>query len=142
MSRRPVDSLLFSCGSFSSQAIASWRAAISNWVSRVRLARRKSAKPDCRVPSRLRGASQFQIGLGNFEAVFLFGHDAQALGGDAARSAAINQQTAARRLAAADASAQLVQLRQAELFRVFNEHHRRVGNVDTDLDDGGGDENT
>ena len=42
--------------------------------------------------------------------------------------------------AAADAAAQLVQLRQAEPLRVLDHHHRRVRHVDADLDDGGRDQ--
>ena len=40
-------------------------------------------------------------------------------------------------LAAADPAAQLVQLADAEPVGVHHEHHRRVGHVDADLDDGG-----
>ena len=39
-------------------------------------------------------------------------------------------------LAAADAAAQLVQLREAEAVGFVDDHHRGVGNVDADLDDG------
>ena len=42
--------------------------------------------------------------------------------------------------AAADAAAQLVQLGDAEPVGVEDHHHGRVGDVDADLDDGGGDE--
>ena len=42
--------------------------------------------------------------------------------------------------AAADASAQLVQLGEAETFGVLDDHDGGVGNVDADFDDGGGDE--
>ena len=41
--------------------------------------------------------------------------------------------------AASDASTQLVQLRKAKAFGVFDDHDGCVGNVDTDFDDGGGD---
>ena len=40
-------------------------------------------------------------------------------------------------LTAADASAQLVQLADAEAVGVHHDHHGRVGDVDADLDDGG-----
>ena len=43
-------------------------------------------------------------------------------------------------LAAADAPAQLVELRQSEALGVLDDHDRGVGDVDADLDDGGGDE--
>jgi hypothetical protein len=43
-------------------------------------------------------------------------------------------------LAAPDAPAQLVQLRDPVALGVLDEHHRRVGDVDADLDHGGGDE--
>ena len=42
--------------------------------------------------------------------------------------------------AAADASAQLVQLREAEALGVLDDHDGGVGNVDADFDDGGGDQ--
>ena len=42
--------------------------------------------------------------------------------------------------AAANAAAQLVELGEAEALGVFNQHERGVRHVDTDLDDGGGDE--
>ena len=41
-------------------------------------------------------------------------------------------------LAAADAPAELVQLRQAEAVRAFDQHQRRVRDVDADLHDGRG----
>jgi hypothetical protein len=43
-------------------------------------------------------------------------------------------------LSAADSSPKLVQLRQAKTLRVFNEHHRRVGNIYTDLKHRGADQ--
>ena len=43
-------------------------------------------------------------------------------------------------VAAADAPAQLVQLRDAVALGVLDEHHRRVGDVDADLDHGRGHE--
>ena len=42
--------------------------------------------------------------------------------------------------AAAHATAQLVKLREAEAFGMFDDHDRGVGHVDADFDDGGGDE--
>ena len=42
--------------------------------------------------------------------------------------------------AAADAAAQLVELRQAEALGVLDDHDRRVRHVDADLDDGGRDQ--
>jgi len=42
--------------------------------------------------------------------------------------------------AAADASSELVELGEAEAFGVFDDHDGRVGDVDADFDDGGGDE--
>ena len=40
--------------------------------------------------------------------------------------------------AAADTSAELVELADAESLCVDDDHHRRIGNVHTDLDHGGG----
>ena len=42
--------------------------------------------------------------------------------------------------AAADAPAELVELREPEALGIFDEHEVRVRHVDADLDDGGGDE--
>ena len=42
--------------------------------------------------------------------------------------------------AAADAAAQLVQLREPEAFGVLDHHHGRLRHVDPDLDRGGGDQ--
>ena len=44
-------------------------------------------------------------------------------------------------MAAPDPAAQLMQLRQAETLGVLDHHDGGVGDVDADLDDGGGDEN-
>ena len=43
----------------------------------------------------------------------------------------------ARRCAPAHPAAQLVQLREPEALGVLDEHHRRIGHVDPDLDDRG-----
>ena len=43
-------------------------------------------------------------------------------------------------LAAADPPAQLMQLRYAEALSVLDQHHRRVGHIDADLDHGRGHE--
>src|SRR5699024_1165237 len=54
--------------------------------------------------------------------------------------AAGHQQTQARFGAAADASAQLMQLRDAEAVGVHDHHDRGIGHVDADFDHGGGHE--
>ena len=51
------------------------------------------------------------------------------------------EQAQARVCAAPDAAAQLMQLADAEPVGVHHEHHGRIGNVDTDLDDGGAHQN-
>ncbi len=54
----------------------------------------------------------------------------------------IDEKTEARRAAASDPAAQLVQLRQAEAIGMLDDDHRGIGNVDADFDDRGGDKNS
>ena len=56
------------------------------------------------------------------------------------RSGARAQEDMPGVLASPHAAAQLMELRQTETLRILNEHDRCVGDVDTDLDDGGRDE--
>ena len=83
-------------------------------------------------------SAQFEVLLGDHEAVGGLAHHVQALPRQL-RKRRLVQERAARRLgAAADASAQLVQLGQAEALGVLDHHQAGVGHVDADLDDGGG----
>ncbi|TMA27619.1 MAG: hypothetical protein E6J87_21095 [Deltaproteobacteria bacterium] len=80
-----------------------------------------------------------QIGVRDREAVRRGEHRRQPR--FAALSRAARHQHAQSRLrAAADAAAQLVQLREAEALRILDDHQRRVRDVDAHFDDGGGDQ--
>ena len=84
------------------------------------------------------GAADLQVAPRDLEAVGGLAHRHQALLGDLAERALIQQQADAGRRAAAHAPAQLVQLRQAEALGVLDHHQRGVRHVDADLDHGGG----
>ena len=43
-------------------------------------------------------------------------------------------------LASSDAASKLMKLGQAVLFGAFDQHHRRIGNIETHLDDAGGEQ--
>ena len=64
----------------------------------------------------------------------------QALEAPAARSTRRDEHAERLRGAAADAAAQLMELRQAEALGVLDDHHGGVRHVDADLDDGGRDQ--
>ena len=110
--------------------------AIAKWVGHVeaKLAGLAGAKE-------LAGAAKLEIGFGNFKTVGGADHGFQArarIVGHAARS---NQDAMGLLRAAANATAKLVQLGEAEAFRVLNDHHGGVGDIHTNLDDGGGHQN-
>ncbi len=85
-------------------------------------------------------AAQLQIFLGDAEAVVGLAQDGEPrLGGRAERR--LVEQEAGRALgAAADAAAQLMQLREPEALGVLDHHHARLRHVDADLDHRGGDQ--
>jgi len=93
------------------------------------------------VPKKFAGAAQLQISFGNFETVVSAYHGVKARAGIIGQEAGSDQNAMRFLRAAADAAAQLVQLRKTETFCVFNHHNRGVGNVHTDFDDRGGDQN-
>src|SRR5205814_5537085 len=81
---------------------------------------------------------QPQVGTGNLEAVISFDEDSQP---PVCLFADVAEQNAIRRFrAAADPATQLMELRQPEALGVFDEHHRRIGDVYAHFDHGGGDE--
>ena len=80
-------------------------------------------------------AAQLEVDLGELEAVAVLGERPQP-----ARLLGPEQQAHRLVLAAADAPAQLVQLRDAVALGVLDEHHGRVRDVDADLDHGRGHE--
>src|SRR5205823_8419644 len=84
-------------------------------------------------------AAQLPVGFGDFEAVAGLFQDVELRHrfGCLFRT----QQNAVRLMSATtDASPQLMQLRQPEAFRVLNQYHRRIWNIDTHLDHGRADQ--
>ncbi len=79
--------------------------------------------------------ADLQIFFRQHEAVVRLSHDLQAFvfGGVFARG---DEQTVRLIRAAPDAPAQLMQLRQTEAIRAFDQHDGRVGNIHADFDDG------
>ena len=96
--------------------------------------------PDCRVPSTSPSPRSLQIFLGDAEAVLGLAHDGEPRLGGRAERRLVEQETSRAAGAAADASAQLMQLRQPEALGVLDHHHGRLRHVDPDLDHRGGDE--
>src|SRR5437588_2981722 len=85
------------------------------------------------------GATQPEVELGELEAARSGGDGAEPLGTGIV-GAALEEQAGRGVLAAADPAAELMELGDAEPLRALDEHDRRVGDVDADLDDAGGDE--
>ena len=85
-------------------------------------------------------AAQAQILLGDAEAVLGLAHDLEARLGGLAERRPVEQQAGRALAAAADAAAQLVQLRKAEALGMLDHHDGRLRHVDADLDHGGGDQ--
>src|SRR4051794_11061568 len=79
--------------------------------------------------------AQLEVDLGEREAVGVLLERLQPR-----RARGAEEDAHARVAAASDAPAELVQLRDAVALGVLDEHHRRVGHVDADLDDAGGHE--
>ena len=88
----------------------------------------------------LAGAAQSQILLGDAKAVFGLAQDREALPRYLTERRLIQQNAGRGLITTADPAAQLVQLREAEPFRMFHHHDRRGGHVDADLDDRRGDQ--
>ena len=103
--------------------------------SRTRSPTRSVGRPDWRVPKKSPGPrssrSRSAITKPSVVSVIAFSRSRPCVG-----QRRLIQQDAVRLVrAAADAAAQLVQLRQAEALGVLDHHHRRVRHVDADLDD-------
>ena len=86
------------------------------------------------------GAAKLQIGLGNFETVGGADHGFETSASFIGEARGRNEDAGGFLRAAADASAQLVKLGEAETLGMFDDHDGGVGNVDANFDDGGGDE--
>src|SRR5439155_18178738 len=78
----------------------------------------------------LAGAAQPQILLGNAEAILGLAQDRETLPRDLAERRLVEQNAGRGLVAAADAAAQLVELRETEAFRMFHYHDRRGRHVD------------
>ena len=100
--------------------------------------RRKAALIGTKDVSR---TAQAQVLLGDHEAIVASFQDPQPFESLGA-SASLEQDAGRGMLSPADAPAELVELGQAEALRVLNEEQGGVGDVDPDLDHGGGDKHT
>src|SRR6185369_13207935 len=79
-------------------------------------------------------SAQFEILLGNNKAVTCLRHDAQPFLGDNGFLIAGQKYAETLLGATSDTSAQLMKLRQSESLGMFDHHHRRIRNVNADLD--------
>ena len=86
----------------------------------------------------LAGASELEIHLGDREAVVGAREGFEPPSRRGRRPLAGDQDAPRAALAPPDPAPQLVELRQAEALGAFDHHHRGLGDVDTDLDDGRG----
>ena len=120
------------------------RVAVEDGTGRVMrdrdqlLVRREIGKPQCRQAAlsgsqRLAGTAQFEIRLGDAEAVLGLAQDFEAAARHPAERRLVQQQTGRGGAAAADAAAQLVQLGEAEAFGMLHDHDIRLSHVDADL---------
>ena len=95
--------------------------------------------------TRLFGAEEFsgpsdgQVEFRNFKAVGGTSNRFESLAG-IVRCGRPDEGAHAARMAATNTPSQLMELGKAESFGMFNHHHRRIGDIDADLDDDGGDE--
>jgi hypothetical protein len=85
-------------------------------------------------------AAQLQVGLRDQEAVVGAPQDIQSLLGGLGERRVVEQDAGALAPPPTDPAAQLVELRQAEPLRLFDDHDGGVGHVDADLDDRCGDQ--
>ena len=92
------------------------------------------------LAEQLARAAQAQIFLGDDKAVVGLAHGLEPRLRGLAQRPVIDQQAARFRRAAPDASAQLVQLRQAETLGMLDDHDGGFRHIDADFDHRGGDE--
>src|ERR1700682_2708853 len=85
------------------------------------------------------GAAKLEIGFGDFKAVGGAHHGFEAGAGFVGHAHRADKDAVGFLRAAADASAKLMKLREAEALGVLDDHDRGVGDIDADFDDGGGD---
>ena len=96
--------------------------------------------PGLAVAQHITLAPLHEVEVGEFETVERRGDRLEAIPRLRALRQLGDEQAQAWMFASTDAAAQLVKLADAEPVAVHHQHHRRVGNVDTDLDHGGADE--
>ena len=98
--------------------------------------KRRSPSPDWRVPSSCALAAQLEVALGELEAVGRLDERLEPrLRGVGQLVLRPRDQQAVRLLrAAADAAAELMELREPEPVGLLDDHDRRVRDVDADLD--------
>src|SRR6185295_19214154 len=87
------------------------------------------------------GPADFKIGFGHVEAAGFLFHDAYALAGFLRYAGPHHEHAEAFPSAAAHASSELVKLREAESFGMFDEHHVCVGDINTHFDHRGRNQN-
>src|SRR5258707_4487662 len=88
----------------------------------------------------LAGPAQFEIALRDLEAIRAFIDDLQPVAGGLRQRFAEKQDAHTLVRAAADAPAQLMQLREAETLGTLDHHQRGIGHIDPDFDHRGADE--
>ena len=99
----------------------------------------RSVQPGLTLAEHLAGAADRQVALGELEAVAAVAHRLEPRRALVRRR--VGEQVAPRPVrAATDPAAELVQLEQPEAVGVLDDHHRRVRDVDADLDDRGRDQ--
>lgn len=86
------------------------------------------------------GAAEFEVDFGDFETVVGGGHGFHAFAGFVGEFVGSHEDTVGLFGSPADTATQLVELGEPEAFGALDDHDGGVGDVDADLDDGGGDE--
>ena len=117
-----------------SSARAASRAASSSSTSASRSAKRSMRHAALARAEEFARTANPQVLPRDLEAVVVLVDHLQPLARRLRQRLLVEQDADARRRAAPDAAAQLVQLREAEALGVLDHHQRRVGHVDADLD--------
>lgn len=84
------------------------------------------------------GAAEFKVAFRQVEAVFGIPQGLEALLGKGPKGLGIEEDAARGQGAASDPAAELMQLREAEAFRVFDDHDCGIRDIHADFDDRGG----
>ena len=97
-------------------------------------------KPGLTGAEELPGAAHRKVELSQLKSILGADHGIETLFGEWGNAFAGYQNAVAFRCAAADASAQLMQLRKAETLGMLHDHYGCIGNVDAHFNHGGSDE--